>query len=157
MWCNIIWHLRSIWQATLCPTNIFNEASVQSKCKRCSHEHISCDWIVFCVLPSRRRIPMPNKANVGYNRLPNSFASKLQHGNKLRDPRPSPSICYDWRDKSSNTFQYMQLTYCVAPLSDHWHISYGYAYNTLLNTHAQTAPPDWNYNDTAFLIKICLW
>ena len=50
----------------------------------------------------------------------------------------------------------MQFTYRVAPFSDHGHVSYAYAYNALLDTHAQTVSPGWNYNNTAFWINICL-
>ena len=146
----------TIWQVTLCLTNIFNEASAQIKCKICNHKRISRDWIVLSVLPPRWRISMPNESKVQCKRVPNSFPSKLRHGSRHRDPKPSPFICYAWRDKSENTPQHMQFTYWVASFSDHCHVSYAYAYNTLLNTHAQIASPDWNYNDTTFSIKICL-
>ena len=46
----------------------------------------------------------------------------------------------------------MQFTYGVATFSDHGHVSYAYAYNALLDTHAQTVSPDWNYHNTVFFI-----
>ena len=60
LWCNLLCHSRIIWQTTLCLTDIFNEASAQIKCKTCSHKHISCDWIVLCVLTPQWRISMAN-------------------------------------------------------------------------------------------------
>ena len=54
---------------------------------------------------------------------------------------------------SQNQFQNMQFTYRVAPFSDHCHVSYAFAYNALLNTHAQTASPCWNYNNTTFRLR----
>ena len=111
----------TIWQITLCLTNIFNEASAQIKCKICNHKRISRDWTVLAVLPPRWRISMPNESEVQCKRLPNSFASKLRHGSRLSDSRTSPFICYSWvRHVTKSTSTYATYISCGSLL---WSLS----------------------------------
>ena len=157
LWCNLLCYSRIIWQTTLCLTDILNEASAQIKWKTCSHKHISCDWIVLCVLTTQWRMSMANWPifNTIHDQIHSPWNRDAAADFEIQR-HPHSYAIIGW-DTSRHLFRNMQFSYRVAPFSDHFHISYAYAYNASLDTNAQIVSPGWKYNNTAFWINICLW